>query len=955
VNAGSWRVRSVQKWGHESADSRHPLRGILDNENQGFLDSNQGDQAVEGKRPRKAAKAVLQQADENQQSLPAQRRRKPRQEEALAGTLHKERDILQVIMENTGAQLVYLDTDFNFVKVNSAYARGSGHTAEELIGKNHFAFFPNPENQAIFEKVRDTGEPVQYTAKPFTFADQPERGVTYWDWTLSPVKDASGRVQGLVLSLVDVTEQTRGHQALAEQRLLLETILEQAADGIMVCDSDGKLLLVNAAARRMTGLGPGQAAHAPEAGRSYDSEGRPVPPQDRVLARALRGEVVVGLERHLVRPDGSSYDVLASAAPVRNAAGQIVAAIRTFTEITERKRAEEQVEGERRRLQALLDTAPIGIIVVNTEGGVVLTNPEAAHLVGLSGEPVEWPQWYEQGLVRRRPDGRAYEPEEFPVQRALHRGESVRAEEVWLEFPDGHTIPTLVDATPIHAADGQIVGAIAVIQDITPLEEVEKLRSEFLAMVSHELKTPLTAIKGAAATFLGSSKSFDGAQTRELFDIIDEQAERLREMVDDLLDMTRIEAGALSVSPEPVDLGAVLEEVRATFARSAGWRDVRFELPPALPAVSADRRRISQVLLNLLANAAKFSSPDAPITVAVERNDGQVTVHVRDRGRGIPADKLPHLFKKFSQVHEGPGGMASGSGLGLAICKGIVEAHGGRIWAESAGEGLGATFSFALPVAADTSVESPSGDAHMAVPAGRIRRPGERTRVLAVDDEPQVLRYLRRSLDEAGYQTVVTSDPSQVVRLVELEEPDLVLLDLRLPGTSGFELLQQIREFSGVPVIFLTASDRDDDTVRALEMGADDYITKPFSPSELLARIGAVLRRRAAGEEPEMQRPFVVGDLTVNFAERRVTVGNRAVALSATEYRLLHALAAHGGRVLTYDQILHNVWGPEYGGETEIVRSFIRNLRRKLGDDARQPRYIFTEPQVGYRMPSSEV
>jgi DNA-binding response OmpR family regulator len=136
-------------------------------------------------------------------------------------------------------------------------------------------------------------------------------------------------------------------------------------------------------------------------------------------------------------------------------------------------------------------------------------------------------------------------------------------------------------------------------------------------------------------------------------------------------------------------------------------------------------------------------------------------------------------------------------------------------------------------------------------------------------------------------------------------------------------------------------------------MGADDYVTKPFSPRELLARIQAALRRRAQPELVDTKLPFSVGGLEMNFAERRVTVDRRDVALSATEYKLLYELATHPGQVLTYDQILQRVWGAEYGGETELVRSFVRNLRRKLGDDAKNPRYILTERQVGYRMARS--
>ena len=234
----------------------------------------------------------------------------------------------------------------------------------------------------------------------------------------------------------------------------------------------------------------------------------------------------------------------------------------------------------------------------------------------------------------------------------------------------------------------------------------------------------------------------------------------------------------------------------------------------------------------------------------------------------------------------------------------------------------------------------------------RVTRSGKRMRILAIDDEPHMLRFLRRLLDGAGYDLIASTNPSETTSLVELEEPDLVLLDLMMPGTTGFDLLQRIREFSSVPVIFLTARDGDGDLVRALKQGADDYVTKPFSSSELLARIETTLRRHVASDTIESRLPLMMGDLTINFASRDVTIRDRAVSLTATEYRLLYQLAIHAGRVLTPDQLLHQVWGVEYSGEPELVRSMVRSLRRKLGDDARNPRYIFSETGVGYRMPT---
>jgi len=509
----------------------------------------------------------------------------------------------------------------------------------------------------------------------------------------------------------------------------------------------------------------------------------------------------------------------------------------------------------------------------------------------------------------------------------------------------------LINATPFYGARGEIVGAIAAIQDMTPLEELERLRSEFLGMVSHELRSPLAAIKGSASLALGSPIPLEAERARELFEAIDNQVDELTELVGNLLDITRVEAGTLSVRPESLDLGRVIEEAKSRFTRAGGAQEVQVHAPDALPPVRADEHRIGQVLINLLNNAGSFSPPNAPISVSVEHDEHFVTVRIADQGPGVPREKLPQLFRKFAQVHAED--RRSSTGLGLVICKGIVEAHGGRIWADSPGPGQGTTISFTLPLAAGETVAEAGAARPEADWAGKITRRGDQLRILAVDDDPRILQYLRRALSEAGYRAIVSNDPAEAIEMVEMERPDLLILDVLFPGTSGFDVLKRIREFSAIPVIFLTGRDEEEDMIRALKMGADDYMTKPFSPSELLARMEAVLRRRAVPDST-VQRPYTTGDLVVDFVERAVTVGDQPVHLSAIEYKLLGELAAHAGRVLTYDQLLERVWGPEYVSDTGLLRSSIRNLRRKLGDDARNPRYVLTERQVGYRMPKPQ-
>ncbi len=196
----------------------------------------------------------------------------------------------------------------------------------------------------------------------------------------------------------------------------------------------------------------------------------------------------------------------------------------------------------------------------------------------------------------------------------------------------------------------------------------------------------------------------------------------------------------------------------------------------------------------------------------------------------------------------------------------------------------------------------------------------------------------------------MTGDPEQVARLVEEERPHLVLLDLMLPGTDGIELMESVPGLAHVPVIFLSAYGRDQLIARALAAGADDYVVKPFSPTELVARVQTALRRRAASTLAEPSQPYRRGELAIDYAERRVSLAGRAVPLTNIEYRLLFELSVNAGQVLTHDQLLQRVWGLEHPGRPGAVRTFVKNLRRKL-DDADNPTYIFTEPRVGYRMP----
>ena len=604
----------------------------------------------------------------------------------------------------------------------------------------------------------------------------------------------------------------------------------------------------------------------------------------------------------------------------------------------------------RKDLETLINISPVGVVVFDARSGSPVSfNREAGRIVSRLRDTDQSPEHLLQVVTVRRGDGREVSLSELPLAQLLGSAETVRAEEIVMRSPDGRSITVLINATPIHTEEGEVESLIVTLQDMSTLEEQERLRAEFLAMVSHELRMPLTSIKGSAATVLSGTAPMEREEIVQFFRIVDLQANHMHDLIGGLLDMARIETGALSISPEPTELEELVQEAKKAFASGGGRNSLEIDLPADLPWVMADRGRVVQVLGNLFSNAARLSPADSPIRVSAASEGLHVAISVSDEGMGVSAELLPHLFKKFSRTGSADWGYrGTGSALGLAICRGIVEAHGGRIRAESDGPGLGTRFIFtlqAVEVGAAVELSPPTFQLRPSSP--------ERVPILAVDDDPQTLRHVRDALSRAGYSPIVTGDPGEVPRLMVQHKPQLVLLDMLLPGSDGIKVMNTILKSADVPVIFLSMHSDEDVVASAFDMGAVDYVVKPFSPMELAARIRSALRRRTTHGWASLP-PYSIGELNIDYGERRVTLAGDQVQLTATEYEVLHHLSTAAGRVVTHDQLLQWVWGAERKGEPWLVRNVVKRLRHKLGDDASNPAYILTEPRVGYRMVKSE-
>jgi len=227
-------------------------------------------------------------------------------------------------------------------------------------------------------------------------------------------------------------------------------------------------------------------------------------------------------------------------------------------------------------------------------------------------------------------------------------------------------------------------------------------------------------------------------------------------------------------------------------------------------------------------------------------------------------------------------------------------------------------------------------------------------RILIADDDPAILKFLKSNLEARGCKTLIAMNGAEVINIAEKELLDLIILDITMPKIDGFEVCERLREWSQIPIIMLSASDDLRDKVRCLNLGADDYITKPFGVSELIARVKAVIRRTKA-TIPEVTSPsFTSDNLDINFVQRRVTVGSKEVKLTPTEYSLLQEFVLNAGKVLTHAYLLNRVWGPEYGQEREYLRVFVQRLRSKLESDPANPKHITTVSSVGYQFKDTE-
>ncbi|WP_386351315.1 hybrid sensor histidine kinase/response regulator [Xanthomonas campestris] len=534
-----------------------------------------------------------------------------------------------------------------------------------------------------------------------------------------------------------------------------------------------------------------------------------------------------------------------------------------FMDITERKRVERELAESEARFSALADGLPMPVWVLDAQGVVRFVNSAYGEFFGVDISSGTVSAWSE-----------LLHPEDVPVfqfelaasleeQRGLHA--LVRARR-----HDGQWRWIEMTATPRYSADGRFIGLAGSSPDVTEQREIAlareqllesersarneaesmaRLKDEFLATLSHELRTPLTTILGWSELLL--QRVEEGHPNYKGLSVIASSARAQKRLISDMLDLSSMLLGKVQLEVESLDLAEQVREALGAQEPVAEGKDqvLQLHVPTTPCLVLGDATRLQQVFWNLLSNAIKFTPAHGRIDVTVEHDDGHFIVSVRDSGDGIASEFLPHLFGRFRQADATTTRQHGGLGLGLAIVQQLVEMHGGQVGATSGGRGKGATFTVRLPEHQPDQAKRPRRELRRRLMSEQIveARALNGLRLLAVEDQPDMLDYLRRLLEEQGAEVVTAGSATDALALIDhrgYARFDLMLTDIGMPGMDGYGLIRTVRENMGLdatalPAVAVTALARDDDRQRALASGFQEHLAKPYSVAQLVTAVRA--------------------------------------------------------------------------------------------------------------------
>jgi len=621
-------------------------------------------------------------------------------------------------------------------------------------------------------------------------------------------------------------------------------LVDDAPDGKVVCDAHGVVVLVNKQTEQMFGYARDELV-----GSSVDVlvplDVRPRHHQHvaRFMSAPRLRPMGTGLELHGRRKDGTEFPVEISLSPIETAHGKLMTA--GIRDVTERRRLQRELSRAHAFLTSAVDAAQDAFALFDENDRVVMVNSAGRQLFGSNIADTIVGVDFEQ-LLRSAIDSGVFDLSNesrealFARWLAYHRSATGTLE---VQTGTGRYLRVTERKTADH-------GTVSVIADVTEdVQRADELRharehaeaasaakSEFLSSMSHELRTPLNAILGFAQLLERDRKRpLDERQLERLGHVL-RGGEHLLRLIDDVLDLSRIEARRVTISSEPVEVGAVLREVITTLEPMAARAQIQITaaaLPASLPHVVADRTRLAQILMNLGSNAIKYGKPGGHVALRVEVREPYVRITIVDDGIGIPRDKLDKIFEPFQRAGQETGPI-EGTGIGLTISKRLAELMRGTVGFTSEVD-RGSEFWIELPI--DRGAAPADAGAHHAAITSRLATGTARHKVIYIEDNPSNIAFMRDLLEELPDVELLTAPTAEIgLPLVRAHMPAAVIMDINLPGMSGLEAAKRLREWPetrDIPIVALSAAALVRDTARAKDAGFYRYLTKPVKVAEL--------------------------------------------------------------------------------------------------------------------------
>jgi PAS domain S-box-containing protein len=801
---------------------------------------------------------------------------------------------LAKVVESSDDAIVSKDLNGTIRTWNRAAERMFGYSAEEAVGRSIRMIIPadrQGEEDVVLARIR-AGEAVAHFE---TVRQRKDGTLIPISLSVSPIHDDAGKVVGASKIARDISDRHRAQ--LVSRRLA--AVIDSSDDAIVTKNLDSIITSWNRAAERMFGYTEEEAV-----GRSI----RMIIPQelqseeDSVLARIRAGETVDHYETARLKKDGTRLAISLTISPIRDEAGKIVGASKIARDITESAR----LRAEARQQAAITEKlGEVGAAVSSTldrdailqkvtDTATELTGAEFGaffYNVRTPGATDAYMLYTLSGASKEAFAG-------FPQPRATavfgptFRGEgTILLDDVtndarygrnapFFGMPEGHLPVRSYLAVPVKGVAGDVMGGLffghseagrfteqhaRVAEGVAgwasvalenarlyvEARDANRMKDEFLAVLSHELRTPLNAIVGYARLLRGGILS--GEKADRGLETLERNATWLTQIVEDVLDVSRIVAGKTRLDVQPVELPLIVDNAVATVQPAADAKGVRMHtiVDPRVGPVSGDPDRLQQVVWNLLSNALKFTPKGGRIQVRLERVNSHIDIVVSDTGVGIRPDFLPFVFDRFRQADAATTRKTGGLGLGLAIVRHIVEMHGGTVHAASEGEDKGATFRVRLPLMIvhpegfEVRREHPRSERVIPLTGlGDLRG----VHVLAIDDEEDALTLLRVVLETAGAEVTTVTSALDAVDRIAAVRPHAIVVDLGMPEIDGFELIGRIRasphaSVRDVPAAALTAFARSEDRTKALRSGFEMHLAKPVDPGELVASVATLVRR----------------------------------------------------------------------------------------------------------------